>query len=83
VRARRAWPGHALYDRIEYLWHALCREPLYRVLAVALALLSVVTVWSEITFFADNPVLSVRTPLAALIAKLGTYTRVAGLGPVN
>lgn len=53
-------------NRAEYVYHVRAREPLFVALACALALLSVVTVWSEVTFFAQRPVLSVWALLLGL-----------------
>lgn len=88
VRARRTWPGHVLVDKLEYLWHVIAREPLYRLLAVAFAILSIITVWSEITWFSENPVLSVRLRLRfsclvnACVANL-TLALFVGMGEVD
>ncbi|XP_029434693.1 LMBR1 domain-containing protein 2 [Rhinatrema bivittatum] len=43
---------------VEWYWECLLRPWCYRLLAVVLALFSVVVVWSECTFFSTRPVLS-------------------------
>lgn len=53
------WFSHYIYSpSVEWYWECLLKPWCYRILAVALALFSIVVVWSECTFFSNKPVLS-------------------------
>lgn len=44
---------------IEWYWHCLLKSPFLKVLAVVTGILSLMVVWSELTFFNRKPVLSI------------------------
>lgn len=56
--ARNKWTACFFHPTIEWYWKCLFRRYLCQALAAVLALLSVLVVWSELTFFNAQPVLS-------------------------
>ncbi|NXR03545.1 LMBD2 protein, partial [Sagittarius serpentarius] len=58
---------------VEWYWECLLRPWFYRVLAVVLAMFSVIVVWSECTFFSTKPVLSLFAVFIQLAEKTYNY----------
>ncbi|XP_057675085.1 G-protein coupled receptor-associated protein LMBRD2B isoform X2 [Corythoichthys intestinalis] len=68
------WICRTLYTpAVEWYWECALKRVFYRVLAVALALLSVAVVWSECTFFSTKPVLSLFAVFVRLAERSYSY----------
>lgn len=52
--------GRILYNPVlDWYWQCMLKPPFYKALAVATGMLSLMVVWSELTFFNRSPVLSI------------------------
>lgn len=58
---------------IEWYWECVVKRYLFKALAAFLALMSVLIVWSEVTFFSPRPVLSVAAIFVHLAAESFSY----------
>ncbi|XP_078009345.1 G-protein coupled receptor-associated protein LMBRD2 isoform X4 [Phascolarctos cinereus] len=58
---------------VEWYWECLLRPWFYRILAVVLAVFSVIVVWSECTFFSTKPVLSLFAVFIQLAERTYNY----------
>lgn len=68
------WLTRCLYTpTVEWYWECLLRRWFYRVLAVALVLMSAAVVWSECTFFSTHPILSLFAIFIQLAEKEYNY----------
>ncbi|XP_036614426.1 G-protein coupled receptor-associated protein LMBRD2 isoform X1 [Trichosurus vulpecula] len=58
---------------VEWYWECLLRPWFYRILAIVLAVFSVIVVWSECTFFSTKPVLSLFAVFIQLAERTYNY----------
>ncbi|XP_043835453.1 G-protein coupled receptor-associated protein LMBRD2 isoform X3 [Dromiciops gliroides] len=58
---------------VEWYWECLLRPWFYRILAIVLAIFSVIVVWSECTFFSTKPVLSLFAVFIQLAERTYNY----------
>ncbi|XP_014675164.1 PREDICTED: LMBR1 domain-containing protein 2-like [Priapulus caudatus] len=73
---RNAFMRAVYTPSIEWYWKCLVKPWVLRVLAVALALFSAVVVWSEVTFFNKDPVLSLFAQFIHLAARHYNYFQI-------
>jgi len=72
TRPRRLYPGARLIDSLEYYWKVYLQEMCYKGLAILCALLSILTMWSELTFWTvkiNGPDMSIFSLLLDLNSK--------------
>ncbi|XP_055341186.1 G-protein coupled receptor-associated protein LMBRD2-like [Paramacrobiotus metropolitanus] len=73
---RSKWMSKLVTPRIEWFWKCKARQWTLKIFSVCLSCCSLVVVWSECTFFVQEPVLSTFAILVKVAASHKTYVNV-------